>query len=211
MRLLPASLFGRMMLILFSGLVLAQSRRGLLALVVVANLIYAPPAAPAGRIGVNTRVVRESDDVLAEVARNQRWIDQAAAAVAATGQDHSTPASRVAKAGAKKHGGVVVVLPEDVAGTWGPGTTAQVRAAMRPGDVWLVGASVPEARHWDGRYLNAVVGLGQRGNALLFVSPVARTRRDVEAMGWREVNTSAHWREPVQTIDWGACLGFHLL
>ena len=124
-----------------------------------ANAAFTPPDAPVGWIGVNTRVGHETDAVMAEVARNQQWIDQAVAAV-----------RQEERARNKK--GLVVVLPEDVAGTWGPGTAAQVQAAMRPGDVWLVGASVLGAQHWDGRYLNAVVGLGQRGDALLFVSPV---------------------------------------
>ncbi|CDW95905.1 putative TraB [Thiomonas arsenitoxydans] len=188
---------------------LAPVSRGLFVLVVVANALYAPPAAPYGWIGVNTRVDHETDDVIAEVARNQQWINQAAAAVAAAPQDHGTPAARDAKApafggaqaGAKKQGGVVVVLPEDVAGTWGPGTAAQARAAMRPGDVWLVGASVLADRvRWDGRYLNAVVGLGQRGDALLFASPVP-----VPGGMWKPWNreksyTASHWWEPVRTI-----------
>jgi hypothetical protein len=152
-----------------------------------ANAAYTPPEPPAGWIGVNTHVGRESDDVMAEVARNQRWINQAAAAVA-----------QEAKAGAKSR---IVVLPEDVAGTCGPGTAAQVRAAMRPGDVWLVGSSVLTNRpHWDGRYLNAVVGLGLRGDAVLFVSPVP-----VPGGMWKPWNaeksyTAAYWWEPVQTI-----------
>jgi hypothetical protein len=172
-----------------------------------ANVAYTPPEPPAGWVGVNTHVGRESDDVMAEVARNQQWINQAAAAVAAVPQDHGTPAARAAKApacggaraGAKK--GLVVVLPEDVAGTWGPGTAAQARAAMRPGDVWLVGASVlTNHPHWDGRYLNAVVGLGQRGDALLFASPVP-----VPGGMWKPWNrgksyTATRWWEPVQTI-----------
>ncbi len=173
-----------------------------------ANTVYTPPSAPTGWIGVNTRVGRESDDVLAEVARNQRWIDQAAAAVAAARQDHSTPAARDAKASAfggaqavaKKKTGGVVVLPEDVAGTWGPGTAAQVRAAMRPGDVWLVGASVLGPRHWDGGYLNAVVGLVLHGDVLLFASPVP-----VPGGMWKpwvggKSYTAAHWWEPAQTV-----------
>jgi hypothetical protein len=82
-----------------------------------ANAAYTPPEPPAGWIGVSTHVGRESGDVMADVARNQQWIDQAAAAVA-----------QEAQAGAKK--GLVVALPEDVAGTWGPGTAAQVRASV---------------------------------------------------------------------------------
>ena len=153
-----------------------------------ANAAYAPPAAPAGWIGVNTHVGHENDDVMAEVARNQVWIDQAAAAVA-----------QEAQAGAKKR--LVVALPEDVAGTWGPGTAAQVRAAMRPGDVWLVGASVISNRpHWDGRYLNAVVGIGLRGDAVLFASPVPVPGGMWKPWGGEKSYTAARWWEPVQTI-----------
>jgi hypothetical protein len=145
------------------------------------------PQIPDGWIAVNTHIGRESQNIASEVARNQRWIDQAAAAV-----EH-------ARTGAKQR--VVVVLPEDVAGTWGPGTAAQARAAMRAGDVWLVGASVrADRRHWDGRYLNAIVGLGQRGDAVLFASPVP-----VPGGMWKPWNaeksyTAAQWWEPVQTI-----------
>jgi hypothetical protein len=152
-----------------------------------ASAAYTPPAAPAGWIGVNTHVGHETEDVMAEVSRNQQWIDQAAAAVA-----------QAANAGVKK--GLVVVLPEDVAGTWGPGTASQVRAAMRPGDVWLVGASVLGLPRWDGRYLNAMVGLGRRGDAVLFASPVP-----VPGGMWKPWNkersyTALRWWEPVQTI-----------
>lgn len=154
----------------------------------LANAVYEAPSAPVGWIGVNTRVGRETDDVLAEVVRNQRWIDQAAAAVA-----------QREKAGAKKS--LVVVLPEDVAGTWGPGTAAQVRAAMRPGDVWLVGASARSAdRPWDGQYLDAVVGLGQRGDALLFASPVPVPGGMWRPWNWSKSYTASHAWEPAQTI-----------
>ncbi|ODU97001.1 MAG: hypothetical protein ABT24_06870 [Thiomonas sp. SCN 64-16] len=152
-----------------------------------ANAAYEPPDPPAGWIGVNTHVGRETDDVMAEVTRNQEWIDQAAEAVA-----------RAGKQGAKKR--LVMVLPEDVAGTWGPGTTAQARAAMRPGDVWLVGASVLGGRHWDGSYLNAVVGLGQRGDAVLFASPVPVPGGMWKPWEGEKSYTAAHWWEPVQTI-----------
>ncbi|CDW94981.1 MULTISPECIES: hypothetical protein [unclassified Thiomonas] len=152
-----------------------------------ANAAYTSPEPPAGWIGVNTHVGQESDDVMAEVVRNQRWIDQAAAAVA-----------QEAKAGAKSR---VVVLPEDVAGTWGPGTAAQVRAAMRPGDVWLAGASVLADRpHWDGRYLDAVVGLGRRGDAVLFASPVPVPGGMWKPWEGEKSYTASHWWEPVQTI-----------
>ncbi len=155
-----------------------------------ANAVYSPPDAPAGWIGVNTHADRETDDVMAEVARNQRWIDQAAAAV------------REESAGAKKsvRRGLVVVLPEDVAGTWGPGTAAQMQAAMRPGDVWLVGASVLGAPHWDGRYLNAVVGLGCDGDAVLFASPVPVPGGMWKPWAGEKSYTAAHWWEPVRTI-----------
>ena len=168
-----------------------RARRVLLAAAAVVNLSYTPPAAPAGWIGVNTRVGHETDNVMAEVGRNQQWINQAASAVAATD----------AKAGARKARGVVAVLPEDVAGTWGPGTAAQVRAAMRPGDVWLVGASVRAHQpHWDGRYLNAVVGLGSRGDALLFVSPVPVPGGMWKPWDGEKSYTAARWWEPVQAI-----------
>jgi hypothetical protein len=153
-----------------------------------ANAAYTPPEPPAGWIGVSTHVGRESDDVMAEVARNQRWIDRAAAAVA-----------QEAQAGAKKR--LVVALPEDVAGTWGPGTAAQARVAMRPGDVWLVGASVLDDHpHWDGRYLNAIVGLGQRGDAVLFASPVPVPGGMWKPWDGEKSYTAARWWEPVQTI-----------
>lgn len=153
-----------------------------------ASAIYTLPAPPTGWIGVNTRVGRETDDVLAEVARNQGWIDQAAAAV-----------EQEEKTGARKR--LVVVLPEDVAGTWGPGTATQVSAAMRPGDVWLVGASVSAGgRPWDGRYLDAVVGLGQRGDALLFASPVPVPGGMWRPWNWSKSYTASRWWEPAQTI-----------
>ncbi|MHB1669459.1 carbon-nitrogen hydrolase family protein [Thiomonas sp.] len=153
-----------------------------------ANAVYTPPVAPAGWVGVNARVGHETDDVMAEVGRNQGWIDRAAGVVRAGAKS---------KAGAKR---MVVVMPEDVAGTWGPGTAAQARAAMRPGDVWLVGASVLGPRHWDGSYLNAVVGLGQRGDAVLFVSPVPVPGGMWKPWAGGKSYTAAHWWEPVQTI-----------
>ncbi|SCC93615.1 putative TraB family protein [Thiomonas sp. X19] len=155
-----------------------------------ANAAYAPRVVPAGWIGVDTHVGRETNDVMAEVARNQRWINQADGVVRAEAKSKST-------AGAK---GLVVVLPEDVAGTWGPGTAAQVRAAMRPGDVWLVGASVLSSRHWDGSYLNTVVGLGQRGDAVLFASPVPVPGGMWKPWDGEKSYTAAQWWEPVQTI-----------
>ncbi|NNM66353.1 MAG: hypothetical protein HKL99_17435 [Burkholderiales bacterium] len=158
-----------------------------------ANASYAPPVAPAGWVGINTQVGRETDDVMAEVGRNHDWISQAAGMVRFDAKSKST-------AGAKKQGGAVVVLPEDVAGTWGPGTAAQVRAAMRPGDVWLVGASVLGAQHWDGRYLNAVVGLGRDGDALLFASPVPVPGGMWKPWAGEKSYTAAHWWEPVQTV-----------
>ena len=156
-----------------------------------ANAAYAPPHLPIGWVGVNTHVGHENDDVMAEVERSQSWISQAAGVVRFEAKSKST-------AGAKK--GLVVVLPEDVAGTWGPGTAAQVQAAMRPGDVWLVGASVLGARHWDGLYLNAVVGLGREGDALLFASPVPVPGGMWKPWAGEKSYTAAHWWEPVQTV-----------
>lgn len=170
------------------ALTLAMSTAVILSMASVwANAAYTPPAAPAGWIGVNTHVGHETNDVMAEVSRNQQWIDEAAAAVT---QEHMK--------GAKKS--LVVVLPEDIAGTWGPGTAAQVRAAMRLGDVWLVGASVLGLPRWDGRYLNAMVGLGRRGDAVLFASPAP-----VPGGMWKPWDkdrsyTASHGWEPVQTI-----------
>ena len=158
-----------------------------------ANAAFEPPVTPAGWVGVNTHVGHEDDDVMAEVERSQSWISQAAGVVRFEAKSKS-------KAGAKEEGGAVVVLPEDVAGTWGPGTAAQVRAAMRPGNVWLVGASVLGVQHWDGSYLNAVVGLGQSGDALLFASPVPVPGGMWKPWVGEKSYTAAHWWEPVQTI-----------
>ena len=158
-----------------------------------ANAAFEPPVTPAGWVGVNTHVGHEDDDVMAEVERSQSWISQAAGVVRYEAKSKS-------KAGAKEEGEAVVVLPEDVAGTWGPGTAAQVRAAMRPGNVWLVGASVLGVQHWDGRYLNAVVGLGQSGDALLFASPVPVPGGMWKPWVGEKSYTAAHWWEPVQTI-----------
>uniref|UniRef100_E6PKM0 Putative TraB n=1 Tax=mine drainage metagenome TaxID=410659 RepID=E6PKM0_9ZZZZ len=195
--------FGLAILWTLAVLVQAQSSTSAITLAMVAsaalsgmsvwaNAAYTPPVAPAGWVGVNTRVGHETDDVMAEVGRNQDWISQAAGVVRFEAKSKST-------AGAKNKG-LVVVLPEDVAGTWGPGTAAQVRAAMRPGDVWLVGASVLSSRHWDGSYLNAVVGLGQRGDAVLFVSPVPVPGGMWKPWDGEKSYTAAHWWEPVQTI-----------
>ncbi len=179
----PASTINALTLSMVASIVLSGAS-------VWANAAYTPPEPPAGWLGVNTHVGRETDDVMTEVARNQQWIDQASAVVRAKAKS---------KAGAKQR--LVVVLPEDEAGTWGLGTAAQVLAAMRPGDVWLVGASVISSRpHWDGRYLDAVVGLGQRGDAVLFASPAP-----VPGGMWKPWNgeksyTASHWWEPVQTV-----------
>jgi len=156
-----------------------------------ANAADTPPVAPAGWVGVSTRVGHETDDVMAEVGRNQRWINQAAGVVRAEAKSKSTAGARNKR--------VVVVLPEDVAGTWGPGTAAQVRAAMRPGDVWLVGASVPGARRWDGGYRDAVVGLGDRGSALLFASPAPVPGGMWKPWDGARSYPMRRW-EPVQTI-----------
>ena len=196
--------FGLAILWTLAVLVQAQSSTSAITLAMVAaaalsgvsvwaNAAYTPPVTPAGWVGVNTHVGHENADVMAEVARNRRWISQAAGAVRFEAKSKST-------AGAKKQGGVVVVLPEDVAGTWGPGTAAQTQAAMRPGDVWLVGASVLGAQHWDGRYINAVVGLGRRGDALLFASPVPVPGGMWKPWDGEKSYAASRWWEPVQTV-----------
>ena len=152
---------------------------GLLAVAVGVNgfvlFMGTPPPPPPRWIGVDTHVGPLSGDPLKTVRQRAVWIVQV--------RRHTRTAR-------------VVVLPETIAGPWWPGTAAQIRAAVRPGQTWLVGATawVHEQR------ADAVmeVSTGRRGKTPLFISPFPVPVSMWHP--WRPNGYLAAWWEPVRTV-----------
>ncbi|MHB8565255.1 MAG: carbon-nitrogen hydrolase family protein, partial [Acidiferrobacteraceae bacterium] len=148
-----------------------------LALVVNLHLLVFGKAAtpPAGWIGVDTRIGPRSGTILTATLRRAAWL---ARVQSQTGHAR------------------VVVLPETIAGPWWPGTAAQIRAAVAPGQTWLVGATT----FADGRPTDAVMEVrrARTDDNPLFVSPLP-----VPISMWRPWAHSGYrasgW-EPVRTV-----------
>lgn len=99
---------------------------------IAANLLYVRPIPPSGWQGINTQVLPYDDPYAVQAA----LLHQASAAA--------------------RHGARVVVLPEEVAGSWFAGTSFVWHnwQANHPGVTALVGAAYPLLHH---RYLDAIM------------------------------------------------------
>ncbi|MBU2717832.1 conjugal transfer protein TraB, partial [Acidithiobacillus ferridurans] len=83
-----------------------------------------PAVVPKGWTGMNLHLGPITGNVMADMARNQKWINQTQT-----------------EAGHAK----VILLPETLT-TWWAGNAEEVRQAVPNGQTWLVGASVPVGR-----------------------------------------------------------------
>ena len=152
-----------------------------------------PPAVPKGWTGMNLHLGPITENVMADMARNQEWISQTQA---------------------KTDSAKVVLLPETLM-TWWAGNAEEVRQAVPNGQTWLVGASVPVGRDLLADGIEAVHGSGGvgvkgrgKGATLLFISPFPvpvsmwhpwyRGHGYVRADG---VDYEASWWEPVRKVD----------
>lgn len=152
-----------------------------LALVVnLHSLVFGTaPAPPAGWVGVDTRIGLRSGTILAATLHRATWL---------------------ARVRNQARHARVVVLPETIAGRWWPGTAAQIRVTVAPGQTWLVGATT-FAR---GQPADAVMAVrhGWTSNAPLFVSPFPVpismwhpwAHGSYQATGWEPVHTVAGLR-----------------
>ena len=153
-------------------------RAGLAAAALV-NLLFLclgkPPAPPAGWIGIDTRAGPVPGSLIAATMQRARWL--------ATLR-HETRRAHV------------VVLPETVAGPWWPGTAAQIRAAVPPGQTWLVGATAwVRSRRTDA--VMKIPGADQEPRPLFispFPVPVSMWRP------WTHGSYQAGWWEPARTV-----------
>ncbi|BDB14048.1 conjugal transfer protein TraB [Acidithiobacillus ferrooxidans] len=153
-----------------------------------------PHVTPKGWAGMNLRLGPITENVMADMARNQEWIGQTQA---------------MAEASHAK----VVLLPETLT-TWWAGNANEVKSAVPKGQEWLVGASVPVGRDLLADGIEAVRGGGAevkgggKGANLLFISPFPvpvsmwhpwyRGHGYVRADG---VGYEAGWWEPVRKVD----------
>lgn len=124
----------------------------LLIIAAAANLAVesqgASPAPPAGWVGVDTHIGPLTGDLLKTVQQRGAWL--------------ASVRTQVRQA-------QIVVLPETIAGPWWPGTATEIRAAIPPDQLWLVGATV-----WmHGHRADALMEVSARRTpaTVLFVSP----------------------------------------
>ena len=177
---------------------------GMVAVLLNVMALPKPQAAPKGWVGMDLHLGPITKNMMADMARNQEWIDQ----------------TRAASGHAR-----VVLLPETLT-TWWAGNAEEVRQAVPKGQTWLVGASVPVGRALLADGIEAVrgvaavygasgVGVDGKGQVakeiasrLLFISPFPvpvsmwhpwyRGHGYVRADG---VGYKAGWWEPVRKVD----------
>jgi hypothetical protein len=142
---------------------------------VFANLVYVPPAAPAGWVGIQTSIPPSNGNVFQAITNNRALID----------------AARLQGAHAK-----YLVFPEAVLDDWWPGTKSQFAAAVPRGQTWILGAEtqVPGAR-WDA----LVIARAHHAKA----NPAFRAALPMPVSMWRpgfDKGFVATWHEPVQKI-----------
>ena len=159
-----------------------------------------PAVVPKGWTGMNLHLGPITGNMMADMARNQEWINQTQA---------------------KTDSAKVVLLPETLT-TWWAGNAAEVQHAVPKGQIWLVGASVPVGRDLLVDGIEAVRGSGgigvdgegkgagrkRKASRLLFISPFPvpvsmwhpwyRGHGYVRADG---VGYEAGWWEPVRKVD----------
>ena len=158
-----------------------------------------PALVPKGWTGMNLHLGPITGNMMADMARNQEWINQTQA---------------------KTDSAKVVLLPETLM-TWWAGNAAEVQHAVPKGQIWLVGASVPVGRDLLADGIEAVrggdgavvEGKGKGGlhparARLMFISPfpvpVSMWHPWYHGHGYVRadgVGYKAGWWEPVRKVD----------
>jgi len=150
----------------------------LIALALLVNLVFLSahrPSPPTRWIGVDTQVGPVSGNIVEAAMQRSAWLAQV------------RNAARDAR---------VVVLPETLAGPWLPGTAAQIRSAILPGQMWLVGATA-----WvDNRRADVLMKVSRRAEQErpLFVSPFPVPVSMWTP--WADGGYRAAWWEPVRRV-----------
>jgi hypothetical protein len=144
---------------------------------IFANLLYVPPAAPAGWVGIQTSIPPSNGNVFRAIANNRALID----------------AGRLQGEGAHAK---YLVFPEAVLDDWWPGTRSQFATAVPRGQMWILGAETqaPGAR-WDA----LVIARAHHAKA----NPVFRAALPMPVSMWRlgfSKSFNATWHEPIQKI-----------
>ncbi|WP_031595356.1 carbon-nitrogen hydrolase family protein [Ferrovum myxofaciens] len=142
---------------------------------VFANLIYVPPAAPAGWVGIQTSIPPSNGNVFQEISNNRALI--------AAAQSQGAHAK-------------YLVFPEAVLDDWWPGTRSQFASAVPRGQTWILGAETQTVgARWDA----LVIARAYHTKA----NPVFRAALPMPVSMWRpgfSKSFAAVWLEPVQEI-----------
>ncbi len=142
---------------------------------VFVNLLYIPPAAPAGWVGIQTSIPPSNGNVFQAITNNRALI--------AAGQSQGAHAK-------------YLLFPEAVLDDWWPGTRSQIAAAVPHGQTWIIGAETQGAgASWDA----LVIARAHHTNP----RPVFRASLPMPVSMWRPgfaESFQAAWHEPVQEI-----------
>ena len=143
---------------------------------IFANLLYIPPVAPAGWVGIQTSIPPSNGNVFQAIANNRALI--------AAAQSQGIHAQ-------------YLVFPEAVLDDWWLGTRSQLAAAIPQRQTWIVGA---ETLAPGNRYDALVIAQHHRA----WPNPVFRAALPMPISMWRpgfNGSFQAAWREPVQQIS----------
>lgn len=142
---------------------------------VFANLVYIPPVAPAGWVGIQTSIPPSNGNVFRAITNNRALI--------AAGQSQGAHAK-------------YLVFPEAVLDDWWPGTRSQFASAVPRGQTWILGAETQAVgARWDALVI-------ARGHFAIS-NPIFRASLPMPISMWRpgfSDSFDATWHVPVQRI-----------